>query len=82
MTSAASSVRHARVLGVGSYLPAKVLTNDDLAKMVDTSDEWIVQRTGIQSRHIAASDERTSDLALRRPRRHSPTPMSIRNPLI
>lgn len=59
MTSAASSVRHARVLGVGSYLPAKVLTNDDLAKMVDTSDEWIVQRTGIQSRHIAASDERT-----------------------
>ncbi|MBO6674520.1 MAG: ketoacyl-ACP synthase III [Rhizobiales bacterium] len=63
MTSAASSVRHARVLGVGSYLPAKVLTNDDLAKMVDTSDEWIVQRTGIQSRHIAASDERTSDLA-------------------
>ncbi len=63
MTSAASSVRHARVLGVGSYLPAKVLTNDDLAKMVDTSDEWIVQRTGIQSRHIAASDEHTSDLA-------------------
>jgi 3-oxoacyl-[acyl-carrier-protein] synthase-3 len=63
MTSAAFSVRHARVLGVGSYLPTKVLTNDDLAKMVDTSDAWIVQRTGIQSRHIASPDERTSDLA-------------------
>lgn len=63
MTSAASSTRHTRVLGVGSYLPEKILTNDDLAKTVDTSDEWIVQRTGIKSRHIAAPDQRTSDLA-------------------
>ncbi|HVI27367.1 beta-ketoacyl-ACP synthase III [Hansschlegelia sp.] len=51
------------VKGCGSYLPAEVLTNDDLAKTVDTSDEWIVQRTGIRSRHIAAAGEMTSDLA-------------------
>jgi len=52
------------VLGCGSYLPQHVLTNQDLAKKVDTSDEWIVQRTGIQARHIAAPGEHTSDLAL------------------
>ncbi|MFJ5486450.1 beta-ketoacyl-ACP synthase III [Hansschlegelia beijingensis] len=51
------------VKGCGSYLPAEILTNDDLAKTVDTSDEWIVQRTGIRSRHIAAAGEMTSDLA-------------------
>ncbi len=51
------------VKGCGSYLPAEILTNDDLAKTVDTSDEWIVQRTGIRSRHIAAPGEMTSDLA-------------------
>ena len=52
------------VLGSGGYLPEKVLTNDDLARMVDTSDEWIRQRTGIRERHIAAEGEFTSDLAL------------------
>jgi 3-oxoacyl-[acyl-carrier-protein] synthase-3 len=52
------------VLGAGGYLPQKVLTNDDLAAMVDTSDEWIRQRTGIRERHIAAPDEMTSDLAV------------------
>jgi 3-oxoacyl-[acyl-carrier-protein] synthase-3 len=52
------------VLGCGSYLPQRVLTNQDLAKTVDTSDEWIVQRTGIRERHIAAPGEHTSDLAL------------------
>jgi 3-oxoacyl-[acyl-carrier-protein] synthase-3 len=52
------------VRGVGSYLPARTLTNAELAKMVDTSDEWIVQRTGIRERHIAAKDEKTSDLAV------------------
>ncbi|MEC4590730.1 MULTISPECIES: beta-ketoacyl-ACP synthase III [Nitrospirillum] len=52
------------IVGCGSYLPARVVTNDDLAKMVDTSDEWITQRTGIRSRHIAAEGEMTSDLAL------------------
>jgi 3-oxoacyl-[acyl-carrier-protein] synthase III len=52
------------VLGCGSYLPQRVLTNQDLAKTVDTSDAWIVQRTGIHERHIAAPGEHTSDLAL------------------
>ena len=52
------------VRGVGSYLPARTLTNAELAAMVDTSDEWIVQRTGIRERHIAAKDEKTSDLAV------------------
>ena len=51
------------VLGVGGYLPEKVLTNDDLARMVDTSDAWIRQRTGIAERHIAAEGQLTSDLA-------------------
>lgn len=52
------------VRGVGSYLPARTLTNAELATMVDTSDEWIVQRTGIRERHVAAKDEKTSDLAI------------------
>lgn len=52
------------VRGVGGYLPERVMSNDDLAKIVDTSDEWIVQRTGIRQRHIAAEGEYTSDLAL------------------
>lgn len=51
------------ILGSGAYLPDKILTNDDLAAMVDTSDEWIVQRTGIRQRHIVADGEMTSDLA-------------------
>ena len=51
------------ILGTGSYLPAKVLTNEDLTRLVDTSDDWIVQRTGIRERHIAADGELTSDLA-------------------
>ncbi len=53
------------VTGTGSYLPERVLTNADLAKMVETSDEWIAQRTGIRERHIAAPDEYTSHLALK-----------------
>jgi 3-oxoacyl-[acyl-carrier-protein] synthase-3 len=52
------------IVGCGAHLPAKVVTNDDLAKLVDTSDEWIQQRTGIEQRHIAADGELTSDLAL------------------
>jgi 3-oxoacyl-[acyl-carrier-protein] synthase-3 len=51
------------VRSVGAYLPARVLTNEELSKTVDTSDEWIVQRTGIRQRHIAAEGENTSDLA-------------------
>jgi 3-oxoacyl-[acyl-carrier-protein] synthase-3 len=52
----------ARIAGTGSYLPEKVLTNEDLSKIVDTSDEWIAARTGIRERHIAAEGETTSDL--------------------
>ncbi|MGO4220859.1 beta-ketoacyl-ACP synthase III [Lysobacter sp. TAF61] len=54
---------YSRIAGTGSYLPEKVLTNDDLAKFIDTSDEWIAARTGIRERHIAAEGETTSDLA-------------------
>ena len=52
------------VAGSGSYLPERVMTNDDLSKIVDTTDEWITERTGIKRRHIAADGELTSDLAL------------------
>jgi 3-oxoacyl-[acyl-carrier-protein] synthase-3 len=52
------------IIGCGSYLPQQVLSNEDLAKKVDTSHDWIVERTGIHSRHIAADGELTSDLAL------------------
>ena len=52
------------IIGLGSYLPARVVTNDDLAQRLDTSDEWIRTRTGIRERHYAAPDEATSDLAL------------------
>ncbi|MBV6632732.1 MAG: ketoacyl-ACP synthase III [Alphaproteobacteria bacterium] len=53
-----------RIIGCGSYLPEQILTNDDLAKRLDTSDEWIQQRTGIKARHVAADGELTSDLAI------------------
>ena len=55
----------ARIAGTGSYLPEKCLTNDDLAKFVDTSDEWIAARTGIRERHVAAEGETTGDLGYR-----------------
>ena len=55
----------ARIIGTGSYVPPKVLTNADLEKLVDTSDEWILTRTGIVERRIAPEEEATSDLALR-----------------
>ena len=54
---------HSRILGTGSYLPEKVVTNFDLEKMVDTTDEWIRTRTGIERRHLAADGETTVDLA-------------------
>ena len=57
------SIIRSVVAGCGSYLPAYVLTNEELAKRVDTSDEWIIERTGIKRRHIAAGGELTSDLA-------------------
>jgi 3-oxoacyl-[acyl-carrier-protein] synthase III len=55
---------NSKITGTGSYLPKKILSNADLEKMIDTSDEWIFSRTGIRQRHIAAEDEFTSDLAL------------------
>jgi len=59
------SVTRSVILGCGSYLPQRVLTNAELAGMVETSDDWIVQRTGIRERHIAAPGEVTSDMALK-----------------
>lgn len=58
-----STSTSAIILGTGSYLPEKILTNFDLSAMVDTTDQWIVERTGIRQRHIAAEGEFTSDLA-------------------
>jgi 3-oxoacyl-[acyl-carrier-protein] synthase-3 len=54
---------YARITGTGGYLPEKVLTNQDLERMVDTSDDWITERTGIKERHVAAKGETTCDLA-------------------
>src|ERR1700687_4114642 len=55
---------HSRIIGTGGYLPAQLLTNAELARRIDTSDEWVRSRTGIRQRHIAAPTEQTSDLAL------------------
>jgi len=55
--------RTVSIVGTGSYVPEKILTNEDLSRMVDTSDEWITTRTGIKERRIAAKDENTSDMA-------------------
>jgi len=57
--------RTCSITGVGSYVPAKILTNADLEKIVDTSDEWITTRTGIKERRVAAKDEFTSDMAVK-----------------
>lgn len=56
-------MKYAKIVGTGGYLPEKILTNHDLEKMVDTSDEWITERTGIKKRHIALDSETTCDLA-------------------
>ncbi|MDH3533798.1 MAG: 3-oxoacyl-ACP synthase, partial [Gammaproteobacteria bacterium] len=55
---------YARIAGIGSYLPAKVVTNHDLEKTMDTSDEWIRERTGIQQRHIAGDGETTASMGV------------------
>jgi hypothetical protein len=75
------TMHRAIIEGVGSYLPERVLTNQELAGMVDTSDEWIVERTGIRERRIAAPGELTSDLAVAAAVRRSPTlkPASTRS---
>ena len=57
-------VRGAKLVGLGAYVPERILTNRDLETMVDTTDEWIVSHTGMKERHIAAPDQATSDLAL------------------
>ena len=55
---------YSRIAGTGSYLPEKVVTNKDLEKTIETSDEWIQERTGIRRRHIAAEGETSSEMAL------------------
>jgi len=69
MNQAGHQNRPVGISGTGSYLPERVLTNSDLEKMVDTSDEWIRTRTGISERHIAGDDETTSDMAAEAARR-------------
>lgn len=63
------AVNRSVIRGVGAYLPKRILTNDDLAKIVDTDDAWITERTGIKARHIAADGELTSDLGIAAARR-------------
>ena len=62
-------MRRSVLVGVGGYLPERILTNAELAAQVDTSDDWIVERTGIRRRHIAADEQKTSDLAIEAARR-------------
>ena len=57
--------KYGRITGWGAYVPEKILTNEDLTKMVDTSDEWIVRRSGIRERHIAAPEETTSSMSVK-----------------
>ena len=61
-----TQLRYATITGTGSYLPERVITNFDIEKMVDTSDEWIRQRTGISERRMADDNEATSDLCISR----------------
>ena len=58
------AVNRTVIRGVGAYLPKRVMTNAEIAKVVDTTDEWIAERSGIRSRHIASDDELTSDLGI------------------
>ena len=64
-----TGVIYSRIIGTGGYLPAKVLTNQDLEKMVETTDQWIVERTGIRERHIAGEDETTASMGEQAARR-------------
>src|ERR1051325_11720725 len=57
------ALRTVSIIGTGSYVPDKILSNEDLSRMVDTSDEWITTRTGIKERRVAAKDEYTSDMS-------------------
>ena len=62
-------MNHARIVGTGGYLPEKVLTNADLEQMIETSADWIVERTGVEERHVAVPGETTCDLAEQASRR-------------
>jgi 3-oxoacyl-[acyl-carrier-protein] synthase-3 len=62
-------MNYSRIVGTGTYLPAKALTNQEIEQRIDTSDEWIFSRTGIRSRFVAGADEQASDLALHASRR-------------
>ncbi len=62
--------KRSKIIGVGGYLPSKVLTNNDLSKDVDTSDEWITERTGIKERRIADESETTSSLGIEAAKKH------------
>ena len=62
-------MNYAHIAGIGSFLPEKVITNLDLEKTIDTSDEWIRERTGIKRRHVASDDETTSSMGLEAARR-------------
>ena len=62
-------MKYSKIVGTGSYLPDRVVTNQELQTRIETTDEWIVSRTGIEARHVAADDELTSDLALQAGRR-------------
>ena len=57
-------MKHSRISGTGRYLPEKILTNADLEKIVDTTDEWIRTRTGVERRHVVAPDQTTSDMCV------------------
>ena len=64
MSGGIAGLRHSRIAGTGRYLPERVLTNKDLEQMVDTTDEWIRTRTGMERRHMAAAEQASSDLAI------------------
>ena len=64
MSRQPDSIRGATIVGTGMYVPEHILTNHDIAKVVDTSDAWIVERTGIRERRISAPDQVSSDLAV------------------
>ena len=70
------SVVRSVIRSVGAHLPKRIMTNDDLAKIIDTSDEWIRERTGIRQRHIADEHELTSDLGIAASSRRSFAPAS------
>ena len=67
----AKARRSVSIVGTGSYVPEKRVTNEDMSKIVDTSDEWITTRTGIKERRIAAKDETTSEMATKAAARHT-----------